>query len=117
MTLSPPDAVLVLETDFTDLPLWLDGLLARSDIALTPSLWDAMTTWADYSLKFHTTSYRWGPGADPVWYCQEGDRLATLIADEIGAQYAINHDGTVFRSSNEPTNPAAAEDIRILLEQ
>jgi hypothetical protein len=116
MTLPPPDAVLILDTDFTDLPLWLDGLLEREDISLTPATWDALASWADYFLNFYTTSYRWKASADPVWYRQEGDRLAIRVADEIGARYAVNHDGTEFRSSKGPTNETAAEDIRRLLE-
>jgi hypothetical protein len=117
MTPFAPDAILILDTDFSDLPLWLDGLLERDDVALTPATWDALAAWSDYFLNFYNTSYHWKAGADPVWYRKEGDRLAALVAEEIGSQYAVSHGETVFRSFKAATNPGAAEDIRDLLEQ
>jgi len=110
-----PQAILVLDTDYTDLPLWLDGLLERDDIALDPSTWAGLAAWADYFATYYTTSYEWRSGADPDWYRQEGDRLATQVAREIGSDYAVSHAGTVFRSRNAPTNREAAEDVQRLI--
>jgi hypothetical protein len=109
-----PIAVLILDTDSTNLPLWFEGLLEREDIALEPSTWDALAAWSDYFLRNYLTSYEWEPDADVDGYRREGDSLAARVAREIGSDYAVSHDGNVFRSESGPTNADAARDVYLL---
>ncbi|MGO4103626.1 hypothetical protein AB4Y63_06715 [Leifsonia sp. YAF41] len=101
--------------DYANTVLWfVVGPVRYSESALSPTLVRELEEWEQSYYDGLTPDYEWRSPERGEQVSAEGERLAQLVADELGSEFEIDFADRRFRSTSAADNPNAATAFRDL---
>jgi hypothetical protein len=113
MTDPLPDDLIRLFSDYSETVIWFDNFTSYEESGLSTELIGDLRAW-DESYYAGLENYEWRSREAGRTHRREGRRLARHLADEVGADFAVEVDGHRVRSGREARSPEAAAAFRAM---